>query len=172
MWHYAKDGQPVGPFSEVEIANLIRTGIVLGETLVWHEGTTDWLRADQSPLIRVFPHNLTMAPEATFPNTPPKQPSKIQNTIIGVLAGVVGFAATKMLPGQVVIRIFAGGVAGLLCGLLPFLCGRKKNPKLAKAFLTWCCVAGCAFGALLALPLAITFTIIILVKEPAPQNLS
>lgn len=170
MWHYAKDGQPVGPFTEVEIANLVRTGIVTAETLVWREGTTDWHRADKSPLIRFFPHNLTMAPESASSDTPAKQSSKVPAMIVGGLAAAFGFAATKMLPPQLSIKIFAGGIAGLLCGLLPYLCGRKKNPKLAKASLTWCCLAGCAFGALLALPLAIIFTIVILVKEPAAQN--
>ena len=170
MWHYAKDGQAVGPFSELEIANFVRTGLVTTETLVWREGSSDWLRAGQSPLLRFFPHNLQMAPEAPSRNTPLKTPRKTLNTIVMVLAGVTGFAATKMLPGKLVIQIFAGGIAGLLCALLPYLVGRRKNPKLAKASLTWCCLAGCAFGALLALPLAIIFTIVILVKEPAVQS--
>jgi hypothetical protein len=170
MWHYAKDGQPVGPFSEVEIANCIRAGAVTAETLVWREGTPDWHRADQSPLTRFFPHNLKMATEVASSSTPRKQPSKVLNTIVMVLAGALGFAATKMLPPNLTIKIFAGGIAGLLCGLIPYFTGRRKNPKLAKASLIWCCVAGCAFGALLALPVAIIFTIVILVKQPAAQN--
>ena len=53
-WHYATNGQQVGPVSELEIRGLINSGVVVASTLVWHEGMTDWLPANQSTLSKLF----------------------------------------------------------------------------------------------------------------------
>jgi len=43
QWHYSKDGKSVGPIDEAQWAELIRTGQVTNETLVWREGMPEWL---------------------------------------------------------------------------------------------------------------------------------
>jgi uncharacterized RDD family membrane protein YckC len=42
QWHYARDGQSVGPIEEGEFRRLIESGAVSADTLVWHEGMSDW----------------------------------------------------------------------------------------------------------------------------------
>lgn len=53
-WYYTRDGHQVGPVSESEIPYLINSGVVVASTLVWHEGMTDWLPANQSTLSKLL----------------------------------------------------------------------------------------------------------------------
>jgi hypothetical protein len=48
-WHYASGGKPVGPISETDFDNLIRTGVIQADTLVWREGMTDWVAWGKLP---------------------------------------------------------------------------------------------------------------------------
>jgi len=41
-WFYAREGRQTGPVSESDLIELSRTGVVTGDTLVWHAGMGDW----------------------------------------------------------------------------------------------------------------------------------
>ncbi len=41
-WYYVKEGQPIGPVSEKNFHHMVRTGVVLCDTLIWREGMTEW----------------------------------------------------------------------------------------------------------------------------------
>ncbi len=41
-WFYADAGRQLGPVDEAALDELARTGIVQGDTLVWHEGMASW----------------------------------------------------------------------------------------------------------------------------------
>lgn len=41
-WHYALDGQQLGPISESELAQLFTAGTVRSDTLVWRDGLPEW----------------------------------------------------------------------------------------------------------------------------------
>ncbi len=41
-WYYAAGGRQAGPVTEGELDNLISSGVVQGDTLVWHEGLSEW----------------------------------------------------------------------------------------------------------------------------------
>jgi hypothetical protein len=71
------------------------------------------------------------------------------------------------------IGIFFGAfVAGALCGLLPLILGlRKQRRGLALASWITCVVAGLILGSILAVPVSIIFTIVILcLKKPEDRN--
>ena len=42
-WHYAEQGQQIGPVSDEQLAELVRTGKITADTLVWHDGLSDWM---------------------------------------------------------------------------------------------------------------------------------
>ena len=42
-WFYAKDGRQLGPVSESELGQLLRTGAITADSLVWHDGMAEWL---------------------------------------------------------------------------------------------------------------------------------
>ena len=41
-WYYASGGQQLGPVDEVRLQELVQTGMVSAETLVWREGLDGW----------------------------------------------------------------------------------------------------------------------------------
>ena len=47
-WYYVEQGQQTGPVSEEQLAELVRTGKINAETLVWREGMVDWLPLSQA----------------------------------------------------------------------------------------------------------------------------
>ena len=105
---------------------------------------------------------------ASTPSPPPATPST-RGTVLkiagGVVGGIIGYTTVKLLPHDVAIRIFAGGAAGLLVGLIPFFIGRRRHPCLARTSLWLCLAAGLILGLLLALPVAVVFACIILAKK-------
>jgi uncharacterized RDD family membrane protein YckC len=46
-WHYVEQGQPAGPVSDQQFAELARNGKIAADTLVWREGMADWLPYSQ-----------------------------------------------------------------------------------------------------------------------------
>lgn len=47
-WYYEADRQQRGPVTDEEFANLVQTGAVRAETLVWREGWTNWKSYSQA----------------------------------------------------------------------------------------------------------------------------
>ena len=176
MWHYAQDGKPAGPFSEVDLAKSIRAGALTRDTLVWREGMAQWLPASQTELASLFHATSASAPPlpASVASSQTLEPApatrKGLRIFVTLLGAAAGYAATKFLPKPFVIQCFAGTIAGLVVGLIPYFTARNKVPRFAKNALCWCCVAGCAFGLLLALPVAIILTIVGLRKDPEVQT--
>jgi hypothetical protein len=41
-WYYAEAGKQTGPVTDEQFAELVRTGVIKDDTLVWHDGLTDW----------------------------------------------------------------------------------------------------------------------------------
>jgi GYF domain 2 len=48
-WYYAAQGVQQGPISEAELRDLVFSGVVVAETLVWTDGMAGWERAGQIP---------------------------------------------------------------------------------------------------------------------------
>ncbi len=47
-WYYEQSGQRQGPVSDAELDNLLATGVVTQNTLVWCEGMADWAPLSQA----------------------------------------------------------------------------------------------------------------------------
>jgi uncharacterized RDD family membrane protein YckC len=43
QWYYAVNGQRQGPISQAEFEKIAADGMIKPDTLVWHQGMTDWL---------------------------------------------------------------------------------------------------------------------------------
>ncbi len=76
-----------------------------------------------------------------------------------------------MSPEQIVywIGVLVGGfVVGTLCSVLPLVLAiKKKRPGLAVLSCICCIVSGLILGLILAVPVAVIFTVvIILLKKP------
>ena len=87
-------------------------------------------------------------------------------TVVSVVAAIGGYMAMNVLPPTTKARVIGGGIAGAVLGLLPFFVGRHlKQQKLATHALTWCCVAGVALGMVLAGPVALVFTLVLVSRR-------
>src|SRR4051812_50176031 len=42
MWYYAAEGRQTGPVSQEQLAELVRSGQIATESLVWREGMARW----------------------------------------------------------------------------------------------------------------------------------
>jgi uncharacterized protein (DUF983 family) len=85
-------------------------------------------------------------------------------------AGGSGTVMNEPSGAQLGGLIVGAVVAGLLCGLLPFVVARnRRRPELAWISVAVCVVAGLILGLLLAIPAALVCTGIILVLEKGPD---
>jgi membrane protease subunit (stomatin/prohibitin family) len=48
-WHFAENGEPIGPWVESKISEAIRAGRIRRETLLWSAGLDSWIEAAQAP---------------------------------------------------------------------------------------------------------------------------
>jgi len=78
--------------------------------------------------------------------------------VASVVAMLAGYAAVEYVGVNRSSQFIGAGIAGALCGLLPFFIHRKKIPNYAKGSMAGCVVAGLVLGILLALPVAAILT--------------
>ncbi len=65
-WYYLADSDKLGPLSDNEISELIQRGDIKRNTLVWANGFSDWIPAEQSPLSSKFGNVVPFAPLNTI----------------------------------------------------------------------------------------------------------
>ena len=63
-WYYVENGQQAGPVEESQLAGLVQSGKLRGDTLVWHEGMAAW-----QPFDTVKPAGITL-PQAEAAGAP------------------------------------------------------------------------------------------------------
>lgn len=69
MWYYALNNQQLGPVDEEYIKNLVNSGAINGQTLVWTNGMAAWLPLSQTSLAALV-GGVAPAP-GTVPPAPP-----------------------------------------------------------------------------------------------------
>lgn len=72
-WHYSDNGQQQGPVSEEEMTRLISKRVITGDTLVWNESLTAWVKFSESSLSSYL--EKLYAPGASAVPTPPPLPN-------------------------------------------------------------------------------------------------
>lgn len=67
-WYYAESGQQVGPVTDEQLGEMVRSGRINDDTLVWHEGMTDWAAYGQvKPASPLSPSGQAPEAAATWP---------------------------------------------------------------------------------------------------------
>ena len=69
-WYYVDAGQQAGPVDEAQLGELVRSGKIQSDTLVWREGMANWqpysqVKAPASPAAAPPPAQAVADPEAT-----------------------------------------------------------------------------------------------------------
>jgi hypothetical protein len=62
-WFYVQNGKRIGPVPVAQFDDLVRSGVILPETLVWREGLVSWQ-----------PLGLITATPSALPSSPPPPP--------------------------------------------------------------------------------------------------
>ncbi len=115
-WFYAKDGQQIGPVEFAEIERLQTEGQLTGDTLVWQQGTANWVKL--STLLAPGPVSPDPVPPAitvTSQNNPLAIASLVLG-IVGLLCCGVVLGAGGAVCGHIAlnqIRTKGGAGAGL-----------------------------------------------------------
>ena len=74
VWYYVKDGVREGPVDEAEVDRLVAQGVVQPDTLVWHEGMSEW-RAYSAVAPALAPAAVPAVEPAITPATPQPEPA-------------------------------------------------------------------------------------------------
>lgn len=111
-WFYSEGGAQKGPVDDAAFRALVANGTIRPDTLVWHEGMTDWL-----PLSAAEP---ALAPQVVPPPTPgfgaapaagaPLPPGTVPNHLVGAILATIFCCWPFGIPAIV----FAARVNGLL----------------------------------------------------------
>ncbi len=131
QWFYAADGQQQGPFSELEIQNLLLSRTITPSTLVWSAGMAEWTPLAQAPGLEPMSQIVTGAIiSATAP--PPPQFAPAEEFTAGSVIGE-GWSVFK-----------TNWLNILIVGLSLF--GINFLIAIAQVIITW--GAGAGFGQL------------------------
>jgi hypothetical protein len=123
MWYYSQNRQQMGPVSEEEMKSKLHTGLLVGNTLVWKDGMSDWKPISEVP--ELFTSLNSFAPPSVTGGSPSQNlaPPAIP---INPYLPPVGDAARDFMPQATMEPPINGGgilafaiVVTLLC-CLPF----------------------------------------------------
>lgn len=99
-WFYGKDNTQHGPVSDLEIRNLVTSGQIDMNTVIWKEGMTDWIPMKDVPEFSPAVGNITTAStspyaspqtsaaQAPYVNTVPTDGMSIASLVCGILAAM------------------------------------------------------------------------------------
>ena len=111
QWYYAINGERLGPVSDEEFAQLVATGSVGADTLVWRQGLAQWQPWS------------ALAATTTLPDVsgmpPPLTPSPAADTPVAAAAPVDG-AEPDLVYGGFWLRLVAKIIDGFILGFIGF----------------------------------------------------
>ena len=165
QWHYVLSAEQKGPIPEDQLLAMLGSGELARDTLVWTPGLEKWTPAAEVQALPLY-HGLLPPPPAAEAVSAPKPTSKALSAIASIVGAAIGYFAVKAMPFDLTVRLFAGGFAGLLCGLIPYFIAKKRNNlKLAQLALGICILCGAILGLILAVPVCLAFVIIALATK-------
>lgn len=107
-WFYAKDGQQIGPVDFSEIERLHSEGQLAGDTLVWQQGMTNWVKLSS---VLKEPGGLSAAPPLPPAAPPPGLDSQSPATLPGKSSAALPDYGDLLCWGILGILVPLAGVA-------------------------------------------------------------
>lgn len=120
-WSYIQNGATQGPVPQEALQDLLASGKVGWDALVWRQGLADWTQAGALPELRVVPPPPPAPPMAL---APPQEGGAVQAAVVDALRatrpwvrfmGILGILGTVLLV--VVALVFLGMTQGPLRGM-------------------------------------------------------
>ena len=107
-WFYAKDGQQTGPVEFSEIERLYAAGQLTAESMIWQEGTPNWVK-----LSTVLPGSPAVPSTPGAPFTPVPAVATPKTNVLAIVSLVLGilgpFCCILLAIGAVVTGHIATG---------------------------------------------------------------
>lgn len=108
QWFYADQGKSAGPVSEDEFQNLVASGKITPNTLVWHEGMAEWvkhetLRGPRTDVVTARVTENAAPPSDGLGNTPNKD---LMAQARESLKGNWGMAIAASVLSQLIVSAF------------------------------------------------------------------
>jgi len=108
QWYTGRDGKQEGPFSDERLRELIASGMVRGDTLVWSAGMTNWAKASEVPGLMPARHVPSVAPGAAAGSGAPIGPLSLDVGVWALFwrAMILGFSELAVIPLPWIAPIF------------------------------------------------------------------
>lgn len=126
-WFYGKDNAQHGPVSDLEIRNLISTGQITQETIIWREGMTDWLPLQEVPDFQPAHGAGAVAGDATPYASPQAYPGQPGYGIAAVPTD--GLSIASLICGILAI-VSSCAYIGVIFGIPAVICGHMSLKKI------------------------------------------
>lgn len=125
-WFYGKDNAQHGPVSDMEIRNMVTSGKIDMDTIVWREGMTDWIPMKDVPEFKpeAGSQSGTASPYAspqTYAGQAPYSGAPIPTDGMSIAALVLGILAT--------MSCWVGGMFGIPA----VICGHMSLNKISES---------------------------------------
>jgi hypothetical protein len=114
MWYYAQNNQTKGPVEEEQLLQLVATGQIAQDTLVWQEGMSGWVPINQTPLAAKM--QVSGAGPAGVP-PPPPPPPVVPKTEADRLAGLFKTYWILLAVG-IPLSIIVIGIFGVIAAMV------------------------------------------------------
>ena len=160
QWYTGRDGKQEGPFSDERLRELIASGMVRGDTLVWSAGMTNWAKASEVPGLMPARRVPSVAPGAAAGSGAPIGPLSVDVGVWALFwrAMILGFSELAVIPlpwiAPIFIRWFVERIQ-LPGGWRVGFVGKAEDIWWVFILYALCAVAGVAYSPLqlLAIPL-------------------
>jgi hypothetical protein len=108
QWYTGRDGKQEGPFSDERLHEMIASGMVRGDTLVWSAGMTNWAKAAEVPGLMPAQRVPSMAPGAPAGYGAPTGPLSLDVGVWALFWRAVVFqlSETAIIPLPWIAPIF------------------------------------------------------------------
>jgi len=152
QWYTGRDGKQEGPFSDERLRELIASGMVRGDTLVWSTGMANWTKAADVPGLMLAQRVPSMAPGAAESGAP-IGPLSLDVGVWALFwrAMILGFSELAVIPlpwiAPIFIRWFVERIQ-LPGGWRVGFVGRAEDIWWVFIVYALCAVAGVAYSPL------------------------
>ena len=108
QWYTGRDGRQEGPFSDERLRELIASGVVRGDTLVWSTGMANWTKAAEVPGLMPARRVPSVAPGAAAGSEAPTGPLSLDVGVWALFwrAVILGFSELAVIPLPWIAPIF------------------------------------------------------------------
>jgi hypothetical protein len=124
-WFYAKDGQQIGPVQFSEIERLHSEGQLTGDTLVWQQGMTNWVKLSSVLRERSGVSTAPPLPAAPPPGLPSQSPATLPGQSPAALPDYGDLLCWGILGILVPLAGLAVYIALIVLHVLEFSAARK-----------------------------------------------